>query len=291
MPKWLRSNRLGVCLIWLLILAGWEAAYREIGWRPWIFPAPSHLMSSTANMMGVPLHLGDPVTPNWPWRPAKKDDVPVTLSSLAKSPLAVAVATSWGRLAVGFSLSIIIGTFLGLAMWRYRFIDDMLGALLLGLQTLPSVCWVPVSIMVFGITEAGMLFVLLMGSFPAVATSLRDGMNATPPIYQSVGKVFGARGLSFYIYVMLPASLPVMIGSLRTGFSFAWRSLMGGELIFVMARHGLGHLLSTGREFGDLSQVIAVIIIMVLLGMLLDPVVFGRIDKRIRARYGLEGAN
>ena len=94
--------------------------------------------------------------------------------------------------------------------------------------------------------------------------------------------------MSFYLYVMLPAGLPALAGSLRSGFSFAWRSLMGAELIFVLKRHGLGHLLSIGRDFGDVAQVVAVMVVMVLIGMAVDRLAFARLERRIRRRFGLE---
>ena len=288
MLKWLRnSDRIRAWTLWLALLAAWELAYRLVGWRAWIFPAPSHIVSSVLNLLGIPIFLGDAVRPGWPWRLGEGS---VVLRELARSPLTEALLTSGSRLFVGFWVSMAIGLAFGVATWRSRLVDSALGPVLLGLQTLPSVCWVPVAILTLGIGESGIMLVLVMGSFPAIATSMRDGLRTTPPIYQAVGKVFGARKLNFYLHVMLPASLPIMIGSLRTGFSFAWRSLMGGELLFVLRRHGLGHLLSNGREFGDIAQVIAVMILMVVIGMFVDPFVFEKLERRIRARYGLEAA-
>ena len=157
----------------------------------------------------------------------------------------------------------------------------------LGLQTLPSVCWVPLAVLCFGINETGILFVLVMGSFSAAALSLRDGLRTIPPLYPRAGLMLGARGWKLYRYVLLPASLPALAGSLRTGFSFAWRSLMGAELIFFVERRGLGFLLQTGRDFSDIAQVVAVMVIMVGIGMLADRWIFAILQRRIQARFGL----
>src|SRR6185503_5271791 len=121
------------------------------------------------------------------------------------------------------------------------------------------------------------LFVLIMGSFFAIAISLRDGLRTIPPIYSRAGLMLGARGWRLYRYVLLPASLPALTSSLRSGFSFAWRSLMGAEMLFAVERHGLGMLLSIGRDQSDVAQVVAVMIVMVVIGMVVDRFGFARL--------------
>jgi NitT/TauT family transport system permease protein len=172
-------------------------------------------------------------------------------------------------------------------MWRWKTVDEFFGPLFLGLQTLPSVCWVPLAIVWFGITEQAILYVLIMGSFFAIALSLRDGLRTIPPLYQRAGLMLGARGWRLYRYVLLPASLPALASSLRQGFSFAWRSLMGAEFIFVLKNHGLGFLLQTGRDFNDVAQVVAVMAIMVIAGIAADRLAFARLERRIHTRFGL----
>jgi NitT/TauT family transport system permease protein len=176
---------------------------------------------------------------------------------------------------------------LGAAMWRIRGLDEFLGPLFLGFQTLPSVCWVPLSILVFGLRETGVLFVLVMGSFFAIALALRDGLRTIPPAYQNAGRMLGARGWRLYRYVLLPASLPAVAASLRQGFSFAWRSLMGAELLFAVQNHGLGFQLEMARNNIDVAQVIAVMSIMVILGIAADRLVFARLERRVLVRFGL----
>jgi NitT/TauT family transport system permease protein len=271
-------------MVWVMILSIWEGAYRIFDWRAWIFPAPSHVVDATLNMLNIHTAFGDPVEEGWPWI---QETTTAPRNPWYNSPLLHALFASGLRLAIGFAISILLGGVLGLLMWRFQALDKLLGPLFLGLQTLPSVCWVPLAILTFGIDETGILFVLVMGSFFAIAIALRDGLRTIPPIYQRAGAMLGASGWRLYRYVLLPASLPAMASSLRQGFSFAWRSLMGAELIFMVQRQGLGYLLSTGRDFADVAQVVAVMIVMVLIGMLADRWAFAKIQARITKRFGL----
>jgi NitT/TauT family transport system permease protein len=210
------------------------------------------------------------------------------------SPLILANIVSLTRLVIGFAISILIGGIVGLAMWRWPALDQFLGPPLLGVQTLPSVCWVPMAVLLLGLEERAILFVMVMGSFAAIAISLRDGLRMIPPLFPRAGLMLGARGWRLYRYVLLPASLPALATSLRQGFSFAWRSLMGAELILFVAsppngipHNGLGYLLQTGRDFSRIEDVIGVMIVMVVIGMLADRWVFAKIQARVQRRFGL----
>ena len=274
-------------LVWLLVLGAWEAAYRVFQWNPGRdFPAPSHVLDSLLSMLNVQTTFGERVGPGWPFSSAKAPP----LKEVATSPLVVANVVSLARLVVGFCISVALGAFLGLLMWRLQWLDEFLGPLFLGLQTLPSVCWAPMAILVFGINESAILFVLVMGSFFAIAISLRDGLRQIPPVYRRAGHMLGARRTKMYRYVLLPASMPALASSLRSGFSFAWRSLMGAEFVMIAVKlHGLGYLLDLGRNFIDLAQVVAIMIIMVVIGMLFDRLLFAKLERRIHARFGLAG--
>jgi NitT/TauT family transport system permease protein len=282
-------------LIWITILGLWEGAFRVTQsvapelWRPWNFPAPSHVLDAMFGMLEIRTGFGNPVsTPGWPLVHTDADANPAQgPRHVYNSPLVIANLVSLGRLALGFGVSILVGGIAGLAMWRWKELDDFLGPPLLGVQTLPSVCWVPMAVLVLGINERAILFVLVMGSFAAIAISLRDGLRTIPPLYPRAGLMLGARGWRLYRYVLLPASLPALATSLRQGFSFAWRSLMGAELILMVKLHGLGFLLQSGRDFSDIAQVIAVMIVMILIGMLADRWVFAKIQKLVQARFGL----
>jgi NitT/TauT family transport system permease protein len=248
---------------WVGTLGAWEAAFRIVGWKPWIFPSPSHIAESALLLLGAPSHHA----------------------------LITALVVSGGRLIAGFALSILLGLSLGIALWRFRTLDRAFGGAFLGLQTLPSVCWVPLAVLTFGLNETGILFVLLMGSAFAMTIAFRDGLRMIPPIYEKAGMMMGARGWTLYRRVVIPASMPAFASTLRQGFSFAWRSLMGAELLFMVQAKGVGYLLYQGREFADVAQVLAVMIVMVGVGIIVDRLAFAPIERRVHARFGLTVAH
>jgi NitT/TauT family transport system permease protein len=283
--KW-ASGSLKRLTIWVLLLTCWEAAYRVVQWEPYKFPAPSHVLDRALSLLNIRTEFSAPLHPGWP-RPQPEPRRPEPPPRVWDSPLFIANIVSLSRLAVGFAVSIVIGGVLGLAMWRWGEFDAFLGPVLLGLQTLPSVCWVPLAVLLLGLNEQGILFVLVMGSFSAVAIAMRDGLRLIPPLFPRAGMMLGAKGWKLYRYVLLPASLPALSSSLRQGFSFAWRSLMGAEVILFTDRHGLGFLLQNGRDLSDVAQVVAVMIVMVVIGMLADRWFFAKIQARVQARFGL----
>ena len=271
-------------LIWVAILAIWEAAFRIIGWRDYIFPAPSKVVDSLLSLLNIQTAFGDKLSSHWPrLQPGAK----WFLGATWKSELVVAILVSLVRLAVGFVISVILGATLGMAMWRFKSLDEFFGPLFLGLQTLPSVCWVPLGIIVFGLSESAIQFVLVMGSFFAIALGMRDGLRTIPTLYQRAGLMLGASGWRLYRFVLLPASLPSLASGLRQGFSFAWRSLMGAEFVFTLDRHGLGLVLGTARDLNDVGGVVGVMIVMVLIGVAADRLIFARVERRVHRRFGL----
>lgn len=292
----MRRRTIAVVLVWLGAILAWEGAWRAVGWRAWLFPAPSHVLDASCAMLNIDTHFQQPIRAGWPARPPEADagdeqSASATGAARARpfwsSPLMQAVAVSATRLLVGFGIAIVVGGALGLLTWRVPFFDALLGPLFLGLQTLPSVCWAPLAILTLGINEKGVLAVLVAGSVFAIAIALRDGLRTLPPIYITAGRMLGARRYTLYRYILLPASLPALAGMLRQGFSFAWRSLMGAELIMLVQRRGLGFQLNVGRDFSDVAQVIAVMIVMVALGMAADKWLFAPIERRVRTRFGL----
>lgn len=275
-------------LTWLGVLLAWEMAFRLIQWPAWQFPAPSHIVDSLFELVDIKTSFGAALSAHWPGPGPEDGRRAVAFSSLWNVPLVQGLAVTGIRLIIGFLASVVLGLLLGILMWRVKFLNGLFGPLFLGLQTLPSVCWVPLAVIIFGLQESGVLFVLIMGSCFAIAIGVRDGLRVIPPVYQKAGEMLGARGWRMYRYVLLPASLPAMASSLRQGFSFAWRSLMGAELMFMAVRnHGLGYLLDFARSFGDVAQVLAIMILMIAIAMLVDRVVFARLERKIHKRFGL----
>ena len=179
------------------------------------FPRATHVVDATLGMLNIQSGFGEPLHPGWPAMPKEEGVKAPRIDPWYSSPLVAALGVSGVRLLEGFAISIVAGATLGLLMWRFDSVDRFIGPLFLGLQTLPSVCWVPLAVLCYGINEKGILFVLVMGSFSAAALSLRDGLRTIPPLYPRAGLMLGARGWKLYRYVLLPASLPALAGSLR----------------------------------------------------------------------------
>lgn len=199
-----------------------------------------------------------------------------------------AIQVTMKRLAYGYAIAFCIGMLIGIACGTSRYVDESLGNLCLGMQSLPSVIWLAPAILWFGLSDHAIIFVVFMGSVFAIAISARDGVRNIPPLLQRAAKTFGARNWQLYRYVIVPAMLPSMIQGLKLGWSFAWRSLMAGELIF--ASGGLGQLLDTGRSFNDINLIFAVMLVIVAIGLTVDRVIFARMEGWVRERWGLSQA-
>lgn len=196
-----------------------------------------------------------------------------------------ALAATMRRMAIGFGASIVVGLVLGVAMGSFPWFDETAGSLVLGLQSLPSVTWFPLAVLWFGLNETAIIFVVLMGSVCSIAISARAGVRDIPPLLLRASSMFGGGPWQRLRLIVLPAMLPSMVQGLKLGWSFAWRSLLAAELLFVSM--SLGHLLSLGRDLNDVSQVIAIMLVIVALGMTIDRLVFGWIEARVRERWGL----
>ena len=207
---------------------------------------------------------------------------------IADGSLSIAVLASVKRILVGYLLSIAIGIVVGLAIVRFKYLDEHASPLILGLQTLPSICWLPFSILWFGLNESAIIFVITVGSTFAVSIAIESGMKNINPLFVRAAKTMGAKGFSLYWNVIIPASLPSIISGLKQGWSFAWRALMAGEMI--SATKGLGQVLMVGRDLADISQVMAIMIVIVVLGVAVDKLIFGRIEVNIRQKWGLDKA-
>lgn len=200
----------------------------------------------------------------------------------------IGIAISMKRIAIGYGISIIIGVFLGLFIARIRIFEETLGSLISGLQTLPTICWLPLALLWFGLNDKAIIFLVAMGAILSITIATDTGIKSVPPLYIRAARTMGARGWKLYFEVILPAALPYIITGMKQGWSFAWRSLMAGELLIVCL--GLGHLLMIGRELNDMSQVIAVMIIIIVIGILVDRLFFIKMEKHIRERWGLAKA-
>lgn len=208
-------------------------------------------------------------------------------SAVADGTLLQALAVTTKRLLLGYFIGVVLGVPLGLLTARFQWAADTIGFVGLGLQTLPSVCWVPLALLGFGQTEAAMQFVVIMGTLWSVQISTDSGVRNVPPIYQRAAQTMGSRGLHTWIKVILPASLPFIISGVKQGWAFAWRSLMAAEIyVSILTGFGLGQLLHYGRELAAMDQVIGVMFVIVLIGLLADKILFSPWERFLHRRWG-----
>jgi NitT/TauT family transport system permease protein len=191
------------------------------------------------------------------------------------------------RLLLGYVIGLLIGLPLGFMTARFWVCKETLGVVALGLQTLPSVCWVPLALLWFGQTEAATLFVVIMGTIWSAMIATDHGVRTIPPIYARAAMTMGSRGLHTWLKVILPASLPFIVSGMKQGWAFAWRSLMAAEIyVTILTGFGLGQLLHYGRELHAMDQVIAVMLIIILIGLLADQILFSPWERFLYRRWG-----
>jgi NitT/TauT family transport system permease protein len=240
-----------------IVLAIWQLIHAS-GWKKEIFPGPGATLAD----------LWDQLHTRLLWH---------------------AIATTCERAVIGFGLAVVIGAVIGALVSRIAPLRAAIGSLITGLQTMPSIAWFPFAIILFGINTTAILFVIVMGAAPSIANGLIAGVDYTPPLLLRAGKMMGLRRLSLYRYLILPASLPAFVAGLRQGWAFAWRSLIAGELLVIIANQpSLGVLLSTDQDQADMQGVTSIIIVFLILGLVVHTL-FGLADRAIRRRWGLTG--
>ena len=243
-------------LFFILLLAAWEGVYRAEIWSPVLVPSP---LSVVGYLWGA---AGD-------------------------GTLWGATIVTMRRLLLGYIFGIAIGLPLGLLTARFKLIEDTLGLMALGLQTLPSVCWVPLALLWFGQTEGAMFFVVVMGTLWSVIIATDNGVRNVPPIFARAARTMGSHGLHTWLKVILPAALPFIVGGMKQGWAFAWRSLMAAEIyVTILSGFGLGHLLHYGRELNAMEQVIGIMFVLLLIGLLADKIFFSPWERFLHKRWG-----
>jgi sulfonate transport system permease protein len=239
----------------VLVLVIWELIALS-GWKKLIFPAPGPTLANLWDQLGTGLL----------WH---------------------AMATTLYRAVIGFALALVVGSVIGALVSRIGPLRAAVGSLLTGLQTMPSIAWFPFAIILFGLTTQAIMFVIILGAAPSIANGLIAGVDYTPPLLLKAGHMMGLRRLSLYRHLILPASLPSFVAGLKQGWAFAWRSLMAGELLVVIANQpSLGVLLQTDQDQADLASATAIMIMILVIGIVVDSA-FSAADRSLRRRWGL----
>jgi NitT/TauT family transport system permease protein len=252
----MRDNAIRVAFF-ALLLALWEGVVRLQLWPDYLFPGPAQVFDA--------LRLG-----------------------IEDRTFLYAVATSLRRFVIGFGVALVIGIGLGLAIGSLRLVRETIGPLLIGLQSLPNIAWLPMGLLWFGLNDGAILFVIVMGVVNSVAMSTADGIRNVPPIYRRAARTMGAGGVTLYMNVVLPAALPSIMTGVKIGWTFGWHALIAGEMMFVSL--GLGAELVKGREIADMPKVMAVMFVIVAIGLAMERLVFAPLEHRVRRRWGLERA-
>lgn len=240
----------------LLALAAWQVVYWS-GWRPpYVLPSPADTLARLWEMLGTDRF----------WS---------------------ALATTMSRAVIGFLVSLVVGTVIGVAVAKVRPLRMAVGALITGLQTMPSISWFPLAILLFGLNEQAILFVVVLGAAPSVANGVINGIDNVPPAFVRLGRVLGAGPVALYRDIVLPAALPGYVSGLTQGWAFAWRSLMAGELLVIIAeRPSLGASLEFARQFSQATLLLATMLVILVIGMVVDGI-FSSFATRLRVRRGL----
>ncbi|MGA4845960.1 ABC transporter permease [Streptomyces sp. G5(2025)] len=197
--------------------------------------------------------------------------------------------TSVSRGLLGFLLALAIGTPLGLVVARVRFIRAAIGPILSGLQSLPSVAWVPPAVLWLGLENKMMYAVILLGAVPSIANGLVSGVDQVPPLFLRAGRTLGASGLRHTWHIVLPAALPGYLGGLKQGWAFSWRSLMAAEIIASSPELGvgLGQLLENGRNASSMPMIFLAIFLILIVGIAIDLLIFSPLERRVLRGRGL----
>ena len=248
-----------IALIYIIIVAAWQLAFFVCATKleivkPYLFPSPLGVANTLVKL-------------------------------IQKNTLFTAVLSSMSKMLMGYGMSICIGAALGLLITRFALLNKALKPLILGMQTLPSICWVPFSILWFGLGESATIFVIVVGSAFSICIAIESAIRNINPIYVRAAKTMGAKGAVLYGRVILPASVPQMVSGLKQGWSFAWRALMAGEII--SGTSGLGYVLLVGRELLDIDQVMTVMLVIVLISVLIEKLLFAQVEQAAMRKMGL----
>jgi NitT/TauT family transport system permease protein len=249
------KDLLSIVTFLIVFLIIWQIVYSLEIWPPVSLPSPAMVAQSFADMV-------------------------------SDGTLIESIAVSLWRLFIGFVISVVIGGCVGLGMVRFKQFGKTMSSFALGLQSFPSIAWVPFAILLIGFNDFGILFVIVMNSVFSIMNSTYGGIRNIPPIYIHAARNMGASGFLLFRHVMIPAAAPSLIMGLRQTWSFAWHALIGAEMLITTGL-GLGYILSIGREFSNMSQIIATMIVIFVIGLLFDRFVFSKLEEKVRQKWGL----
>lgn len=242
-------------IFFTLIIGFWQLIVTLGGWSPAVMPKPTDVFDA--------LVIG-----------------------FEDKTLLYGLRASFRRLFVGLGIALLIGTSLGIWLAKSKTADETVGTLVLAFQSVPSIVWLPIAIMWFGLNEMAVIFIVILGGTFVMTINTRIGIKNVSPLYIKAAQTMGSSGFDLFLKVIFPASVPYAVTGIRLAWAFAWRALMAGELLSTGP--GLGYTLKYASDFGDMSLVIGVMIIIGVIGSVVDQLIFSRIEKNVIRRWGLE---
>lgn len=263
----------------------WWFVDHQKAWSGALFPSPGQVVFAIRDGFALTYFTNEYIPPPGYPKPA------TFLEALKQCRYPMAIWLSVYRLLQGYFIATIIGFPLGLLVARSKLAEKTIGWLAVSIQSLPSICWIPLAVLWFSRVSdtAPILFVTIMGSLFATVVTVADGLRNVPPLYARAGRTLGASGPRLYFSVLLPAAMPGIVSGLKVGWGFAWRSLMSAELIVNVG--GLGFLLQRDRELGEAEGVLATIFIIIVLGIVVQDLLFKPVEQRLQNLWGLTGAH
>jgi len=238
-----------------LVLAIWEIIHLT-GWKKYVLPGPATVFANLWDQM-------------------------------QHAVLWQAISVTMHRAVIGFALSVLIGAVVGALVSRIKPLRAAVGSLITAMQTMPSIAWFPFAIILFGVTTNAIIFVIVLGSAPSVANGLITGVDYIPPTLLRAGKTMGLSRIATYRHLILPASLPAFVSGLKQAWAFAWRSLLAGELlVIILGQVSIGTLLNADQDQADMPSAIAIMIVILALGIVID-MLFSKADAVLRRRRGM----
>lgn len=242
-------------IFFTIVIILWESGARLELWKPVLFPSPSGVFSAI-------------------------------VGGFQDKTLVYGLIASFRRLFIGLSIALILGTSLGILLAKSKTADDTLGSLILAFQSVPSIVWLPLAIIWFGLNETAIIFIVILGGTFVMTLNIRVGIKNVSPLYIKAAQTMGSTGIDLFMKVIFPASIPYVVTGARLAWAFAWRALMAGELLSTGP--GLGYTLRYASDFMDMKMVVGVMIIIGVIGAIVDNLIFQRIEKSVSRRWGLD---
>ena len=236
------------------LIAIWVGLYAAKIWSPMIFPSPSDTWQALSD-------------------------------GIQQGSIQAAIVASLRRVVIGYVISFVLGMAVGIAMARWKSVQQILSPLVLGMQTLPSICWLPLALLWFGLNEKAVIAVVILGSTFSITEAAYAGFTTVPMLYRRAALTMGATSRQLMLRVLIPAAMPSIVTGMKLSWSFAWRSLMAGELLYSDV--GLGQLLMRGRDLADMGTVVAIMVVIVAIGLLVNQALFAPVETRLHRRWGV----